>query len=73
MITVAKPTQNAYVERFNGSHRREILDAYIFNTLDEVRTMTDEWREHYNNERPHDSLNNLSPKQYSLKNNQHQP
>lgn len=42
-------------------------------TLDEVRTMTDEWKEHYNNERPHASLNSLSPKQYLLENNKQQP
>jgi len=65
---------NAFIERFNGNYRREILNAYIFDTLAEVRTMTDEWMEHYNTERPHDSLNKLSPKQYLLKQqNQHQP
>jgi putative transposase len=72
-IQKGKPTQNAFVERFNGSYRREILNAYIFDTLAEVRTMTDEWKEHYNNERPHDSLNSMSPKQYLLENNKQQP
>lgn len=72
-IQKGKPTQNAFVERFNGSYRREILNTYIFDTLAEVRTMTDEWKEHYNNERPHDSLNSLSPKQYLLENNKQQP
>lgn len=69
-IQPGKPTQNAFIERFNGSYRRDILNAFIFTNLDEIKLMTDEWKEYYNTERPHDALGNLSPKQFLLK---HQP
>lgn len=60
-IQPGKPIQNGYVERFNGSVRRELPDAYVFRSLDEVRQMADEWRNYYNTERPHQALGGKPP------------
>jgi putative transposase len=60
-IEPGKPTQNSYVERFNGSLRRELLSAYVFRTLQEVRGMADAWRMDYNKNRPHQSLGYKAP------------
>jgi putative transposase len=66
-IQPGRPMQNAYIERKNGSLRRELLNAYLFYSLAEVRSMSEEWRIDYNTERPHKSLNYLSPLAYLQK------
>ncbi len=62
-----KPMQNGRVERFNGTYRRDILDAYLFEDLWQVRTLTEEFIEEYNNQRPHEALNDMTPREYLLK------
>lgn len=56
-----KPTQNAFIERFNGSLRRELLNAYIFKTINEVKEKTYHWMMDYNQNRPHKSLGYKPP------------
>lgn len=66
-IQPGKPQQNGFVERFNGSFRREFLDAYLFESLAQVRDMAWLWMIDYNEERPHESLGDLPPMIYRQK------
>ena len=60
-IQPGKPMQNGFIERLNGSLRRELLNAYVFRTISEVRQQVNEWMKDYNYHRPHDSLKNKTP------------
>lgn len=63
-IQPGKPTQNAYIERFNRSYREDILDAYLLESLQQLKELSEEWMNTYNEFHPHQSLNNLSPLKY---------
>ena len=66
-IQPGKPQQNGFVERFNGSFRREFLDAYLFESISQVREMSWIWMMDYNDDRPHESLGDLPPAVYRQK------
>ena len=65
-IKPGKPMQNGFIERFNRSYREAVLDMFVFETLKEVREQTEKWLQEYNEERPHEALGHLTPREYLL-------
>jgi len=63
-ISPGKPNENAYGESFNGKFRDECLSQNLFETLDQARNIIEDWRIDYNEERPHSSLEDLTPKEF---------
>jgi putative transposase len=66
-IQPGRPMQNGYIEQFNRIYRECILDAYLLFELDQVRQLTEEWMDEYNNRCPHESLNNLTHNEWKMK------
>ena len=66
-IQPGKPTQNAFVESLNGKFRNECLNQYWFKTIEHAEQEITKWREHYNNVRPHSSLEYMTPVAYAKK------
>lgn len=63
-IDKGKPTQNAFVESFNGKFRDECLNEEWFASIAHARSIIETWRIDYNAERPHSGLNGLSPYEF---------
>lgn len=71
-IAPGKPMQNGFVESFNGRLRDECLNEHLFSNLNEARQIIEEWRIDYNTNRPHTSLNGLTPTEFATRPNRGQ-
>lgn len=66
-IRPGKPTENSYIESFNGRLRDECLNVHQFVSMDDARAKIEAWRIDYNRHRPHSSLGNLTPSEFAAK------
>ena len=60
-IQPGKPTQKAYIERFNRTLRQECLDLSLFDSVEQTQTVTTNWLWVYNNQRPHTAIGGMPP------------
>lgn len=63
-IPKGRPDQNAIIERFNRTYREDVLDANVFNSIEEAQQISNEWISYYNEQRPHQSLHLKTPIEY---------
>ena len=63
----AKPTDNAFIETFNGTLRDECLNLHWFDDIAQARVLIEAWRQDYNESRPHMALGNLPPAEYATR------
>lgn len=66
-IQKGRPMQNGYCERFNRTFREDVLDAHIFENLEQLQQLADAWKHDYNHHHPHSSLENCSPVEFKEK------
>ena len=69
-IAPGKPTQNAFIESFNGRLRDECLNDTLFRSLGHARAVLADWRDDYNNVRPHSALGHATPAEMAAKTRQ---
>lgn len=70
LIQAGKPTQNAYIESFNGKFRDECLNEHWFTSLPHARDLIAIWRQDYNEHRPHSALDYATPSEFAAKTRQ---
>lgn len=63
-IQPGKPNQNAFIERFNRTYCNEVLNAYLFDSISDMRDVTGDRLRRYNEIRPHDALGSLPPARF---------
>jgi putative transposase len=66
-IRPGKPTENAFIESFNGKFRDECLSENWFTSVEEAKEIIETWRIEYNTKRPHKSLGKLTPSEFAAK------
>jgi putative transposase len=66
-IMPGKPTQNGFIESFNGRLRDECLNEHLFSNLAQAREIIEAWRIDYNTKRPHTSLGGLTPTEFAAR------
>lgn len=64
-IRPGKPFENGHIESFNGKFREEFLNQNIFRSIFEIKILAKNWKNYYNEERPHSSLNYMTPEEYA--------
>lgn len=67
LIQAGKPTQNAFIESFNGRFRDECLNDHWFTSLAEARILISAWRRDYNQQRPHSALDYQTPAEFAAR------
>lgn len=66
-IAPGKPMQNAFAESFIGRLRDECLNEHLFRNLRQARQIIEQWRDDYNHQRPHTSLQGLTPVEFATR------
>ena len=64
-IEPGKPTHNAFIESFNARLRDECLNEHVFSNAQEAQTTLEQWRQYYNEQRPHGSLGGQTPNEFA--------
>ena len=67
LIAAGKPTQNAYIESFNGKFRDECLNDHYFRNLEHARAVIATWRRDYNEARPHSGIGRIPPAEFAAR------